>query len=165
MTLKDDNEKYVNVILTNTYTFRHIRQYIFSVQAATGKGANVIFRPEYARLTYIDGTNFVTTKRDRLYFLDTYNDCLIDSETVNYTCDVQKWHEIIGHCKFYDVLQLENIVDGMKIVNSKKNASDCSVCVLRKMTQGKIRLPRDLLLELVHTDLPGPITPFSSEGF
>ena len=71
-----------------------------------------------------------------MYFLDTYNDCQIDSDTVNYTCDVQKWHEILGHCNFDDVLQLENIVDGMKIVNSKNNSSDCSVCVFGKMTQG-----------------------------
>ena len=125
------------------------------MQAATGKGASVIFKPECARITYKDGTNFDITKRDRLYFLDTYNDCQIDSDTVNL-------------CNFDDVLQLENIVDGMKIVNSKNNSSDCSVCVLRKMTQGKSKSPRvrtTVPLELVHTDLAGPITPISSEGF
>ena len=65
MTLMDDNEKYVNVILKNTLYIPSYTQDIFSAQGATGKGASVIFKPECARLTYKDDTNFDITNRDR----------------------------------------------------------------------------------------------------
>ena len=103
-TLMDDNEKYVSVFFQkNTLYIPSYPQYIFSVQVATGRGASVIFEPASARLTYRDGTNIDIAKRDILYFLDTYTDCQIDSDTVNYTCDVQRWHEILGHWWYFTI--------------------------------------------------------------
>ena len=69
MTLMDDNEKYVNVILKNTLYIPSYPQDIFSVQASTGKGASVIFKPECARLTYKDGTNLISLNVTDCIFL------------------------------------------------------------------------------------------------
>ena len=73
----------------------------------------------------------------------------------------------MGHCNFDDILSLENVVEGMK-VSEKGKKSDCNVCMQRKMTNDRNRSPRvrsAVYLQLVHTDLAGPIDPVSSECF
>lgn len=33
-----------------------------------------------------------------------------------HTChDMQSWHEILGHCKYEDVLKLQKVVNGMQV--------------------------------------------------
>lgn len=83
--------------------------------------------------------------------------------------DIQTWHEILGHCNFGDVQKLENVVDGMSIKSKKASKSmQCEVCVQGKFTQSRNRKPdvrAKSALELVHTDLAGPIDPESREGY
>ena len=57
-----------NALFTASYP-----QDIFSVQAATERGASVTFQPDSAELTYNDGTKFVIEKHGKLYFLNTYD--------------------------------------------------------------------------------------------
>ena len=75
-----------------------------------------------------------------------------------HACNLKRWHEIMGHCNVNDVLKLEHIVDGMKITGKTK--FDCDVCTLGKLTQFRNRDPdvrASAPLELVHTDLAGPL--------
>ena len=61
-----------------------------------------------------------------------------------------------------DVLKLENLVEGMKI---SKRDFDCSTCTMGKMPEFRNRQADERaskVLELVHCDLPGLITPCSS---
>jgi transposase InsO family protein len=63
-------------------------------------------------------------------------------------------------------VKLQDVVDGMKVSDNSK--PDCNTCVLGKMTQSRNRNPdirSKAPLELVHTDLAGPIDPMSKEGF
>ena len=56
----------------------------------------------------------------------------------------------------------------MKVTGSTVKPADCNVCLLGKMTQDRSRTQRarsTVPLELVHTDLAGPIGPTSREGF
>ena len=56
------------------------------------------------------------------------------------TNPLRDWHEILGHCNYFkDVLALEGVVDGMKVVD--KREFDCDVCVMGKMTQFRNREP------------------------
>ena len=80
---------------------------------------------------------------------------------------MQQWHEILGHCNFDDILSLESVVEGMNVREGSKRR-DCGVCMLGKMTNDRNRDPHarsTVPLQLVHTDLAGPIDPVSSEGF
>jgi hypothetical protein len=73
---------------------------------------------------------------------------------------LKRWHEILGHCNFNDVLKLEGVVNGIKI--SSKADFDCQVCALEKMTQLLNRDPDNKAsapLELI------PITPIARDGF
>jgi len=90
------------------------------------------------------------------------------SDTVNCARDLLSWHKILGHCNYDDVLKLDSVVDGMKVIGGIQKPADCNICVLGKMTQGRSRTPRcrsTAPLVLVHTDLAGPSEPISCEGF
>ena len=82
---------------------------------------------------------------------------------------MNEWHQILGHCNYDDIKKLEHVVDGMKVsykISSK--ASDCSVCMLGNLTQNRNRKPDARVtapLELLHTDLVGPVDPASKDGF
>ena len=165
--LKDVNGRCVEATLTNALYVPSYPQNIFSVQAATSRGASVTFQPDHAELVNHDGTKFTVVKRGRLYFLGIC-DGAVTCDCTNYACDVSDWHEILGHCNYDDILKLERIVDGMKVTGKNEKPGDCSACLLGKMTQGRSRKPRaraTVPLELVHTDLAGSIEPVSTEGF
>jgi hypothetical protein len=71
----------------------------------------------------------------------------------------------MGHCNINDVLKLETVVDGMRIAG--KEHFKCGVCTLGKMCQYQNHLPDSRAtkpLELVHSDLAGPISPVLREG-
>ena len=105
---------------------------------------------------------------NRLFYLPIVpvnNDC--DDQCMS--ChDIQKWHEILGHCNFNDVQELVNVVDGMSIKGKAPKSMHCEVCVQGKFTQSRNRKPdvrAKSALELVHTDLAGPIDTKSREGY
>ena len=164
--IKDVDGKYVKATLTNALFIPSYPQNIFSVQAATDKGASVTFQPNSAMLMYKNKSKIKIVKRGRLYYIQTYDIDNVDS--VKYACDLKQWHEILGHCNYEDVIQLETVVEGMKIKGAKIKPDDCSVCTEGKMTNNRNRKPDNRAsepLELVHSDLSGPIDPVSTEGY
>ena len=165
--IKNSRGQYVIAELKDALYVPSFPQSIFSVQAATAKGVRVIFERDNAQLVYSDGTVFDIQKHGKLYYLDVFDDNAVISDSVNYACDLSSWHEILGHCNYDDVLKLQSVVSGMKVIGSTDRPADCNVCVLGKMTQGRSRAPRcrsTAPLSLVHTDLAGPIEPVSSNG-
>lgn len=167
--IKDTNGRCVKACLKNALYVPTFPQNIFSVQAETERGASVHFKPDNAELVYKDGTKFNIEKHGKLYFLHT---CDSDNgqmnDSINYASDLKGWHEILGHCNYDDVMNVERVVDGMKIVGKTQKPVACDVCLQGKMTNDRSKKPRvksNVPLELVHTDLAGPITPASSEGF
>ena len=77
-----------------------------------------------------------------------------------------EWHRILGHINFSDIRKLEKVVDGMNITNYDE--TDCEICTQGKMTQVRSRIPdrrAKAPLELVHSDLAGPISPEGKDGF
>ena len=166
--MMDDAGRPTKAMLKNALYIPTYPQDIFSVQAATERGSTVTFGPDSAELIAKDGTRFNVEKHGRLYYL---NVCDVDSDysdCVKYACDVKRWHEILGHCNYDDVLKLETVVDGMKISGKGCKPDNCDVCIRGKMVQDRNRKPRvraTAALQLVHTDLAGPITPISTEGF
>ena len=171
ITLVDSPGTLVKVTLRNALFIPSNPQHIISVQAATERGASVTFQPESAKLTYKDGTKFVIEKHGRLYYLNTY-DNITDSDSVNCVRSMNEWHQILGHCDNDDIEKLERVVDSMKFsdksAKSSSKPNDCNVCILAKLAQYRNRMPdasATAPLELVHTDLAGPVDPASKEGF
>ena len=134
------------------------RQNIFSVQSAINKGSAVNLTPNSAELSAPDGTKFAIKKHGKLYYLNS----TISSSGAH---TAETWHRILGHCNMNDVLKLEGVVEGMKITS--KGKPECGTCVQGKMSQYQNREPdrrATAPLQLVHSDLAGPVTPVSKEG-
>lgn len=168
ITFKNTRGRYVTGKLSNVLYVPTFPQDIFSVQAATEKGASVTFEPNSAKLVGTHGEEFDIEKHGRLYYLSVCNKEPSTKDNINYACDLKQWHEILGHCNVEDVLKLEGVVDGMKVKNRENKSYECEVCVLGKMTNDRNKNPRvrsSVPLQLVHTDLAGPIDPMSSDGF
>ena len=149
-----------SVNLEDTLYVPSYPQNIFSVRAATKKGCVATFSPKSAQLKAPNNTRFPLKDRNRLYYLNVS----ADKKCASY--DIQKWHEILGHCNVDDIGKLESVVDGMKI--SAKSQFKCETCIMGKQTQDISRTPdrrASKPLELVHTDLAGPIGPTSNDGF
>ena len=54
----------------------------------------------------------------------------VNSDSVNYACDLKCWPKIQGHCNYDDVLKLENLVDGMKVCGKVGKPDDCDVRIV-----------------------------------
>ena len=165
--IKNSNGDSVDVILKDALFVPSFPQNIFSVQAATQNGGSISFEKDKAELVTEDKTmRFPILKQGKLYYLHS-NVSNVDVDEVHLSQDLMSWHETLGHCNFDDVIKLENVVDGMTVVG-KKTKRECETCVKGKMTNEINRSPRERVstpLELVHTDLAGPITPNSHEGY
>ena len=141
-------------------------QDIFSVKAATTSGATVVFKEEKDVLIHKDGTRFNIHVHNRLYYLHTEGE---NSDKCNACHDIQTWHEILGHCNYEDVLKLQNVVEGMQIKGkTDRPDQECEVCIQGKFAQTRNRHPdrrAKAPLQMVHTDLAGPVATESIEGY
>lgn len=150
-------------------------QNIFSVQAAAENGASVCFKPNAAELIDKSGAKFDIHKHGRLYYLHLCNRISTGTSVNNYdthdivnvadidthSTDLQGWHKILGHCNFNDIMKLEGVVDGMKVIKKSEKGEECEICMEGKMTNERKKAPRarsEVPLQLVHTDIAGPIT-------
>ena len=131
--LQDNSGKIRKVTVKDALYVPTYKQDIFSVQAATQKGATVTFTPECAKMKAPDGTVFDIEKQGRLYYLNSVKGAKSVSRTVS------EWHRILGHCNMKDILKLENVVEGMRI--SSRDIKDCETCSLGKMVQYRSRKP------------------------
>lgn len=141
-------------------------QDIFSVKAATASGATVVFKQGKDALIHKDGTRFDIHVYNRLYYLHTEGE---NSDKCNACHDVQTWHEILGHCNYDDVLQMQNVVEGMQIKGKPDRPDqECEVCIQGKFAQTRNRNPDSRAkapLQMVHTDLAGPVATESRDGY
>ena len=158
--LKTSEGQKAKVYLENTLFKPTYPQNIFSVQAATKKGASLKFNEHSAELLTSDGTKFEIEQHGRLYYL--YKNSVTEkrSETL------KTWHQILGHCNVNDISKQENVVQGMKINNRER--FDCEVCTMSKQPNERNReadVRAKQPFELVHTDLSGPIDPVAKDGF
>ena len=158
--LFDINGSPHKVRLENALYVPSYKQNLFSVQAATEKGASVSFSSKSAELKASDGISFPIEKEGKLYYLNNVNVC----KNVSYS--LSEWHKIMGHCNFKDLEKLENVVNGMKILSKEKY--HCETCAVGKMFQYRNREADKCAtsrLELVHCDLTRPIDPIARDCF
>ena len=81
---------------------------------------------------------------------------------VSLSRDINYWHKILGHCNVDDIKRLPGVVKGMTISGpATKESVSCDTCIEGKFLNTKATKP----LELVHTDLCGPIDPVAKGNF
>ena len=169
VTLKDVNSRHVKTVLKDTLFIPSYPQDIFSVKAATSNGAELNFQRGNNELVHKDGTTFAIEEHGQLYYLNTVKQYDNTSDKVSVSHDVHTWDETLGHCNFEDVIKSRWVVDGMNISGSSdKSKFNCNTCIQEEFVNNRNRGPDARAtrpLEMVHTDLAGPIDPVSKEGF
>jgi hypothetical protein len=174
--LIDKSGKTVPVTLHNALWVPTYPLDIFSVQRATENGGTLNFGCKDSVLRSSNGKQFPIVQHDRLFFLPCKSIGSNDVSNLNVSHDnvdsvacaesLQDWHRRLGHCNTADVLKLQGVVNGMKI--SSKDVFSCETCVQAKQCNSKENTPRARakhVLDLVHTDLSGPITPTGKYGY
>ena len=139
---------------------------IFSVARAINRGATITFKKEDNHMVTKDGSRFDIHKSQILFYLPTV-EINVDQCKQCVCHDVQTWHEILVHCIYEDVQQLQGIVEGMEIKGGAVRPAFCEVCTQGKFTQTRNREPDSKAkkpLELLHTDLAGPMRTPSIDG-
>ena len=158
--LYDVNGSPRDLVLNNALYVPSYKQDIFSVNAAVEEGGSISLDKQNKRFKSSDGATFNIEQVGRLYYLNSI------SSSKNNASTLLEWHRILGHCNFSDIKKLESVVDGMKITSHEEK--ECKTCTAGKMSQTRNRNPDTRAkapLELVHTDLAGPITPVGKDGF
>ena len=171
VTMRDETGRPVKTTMKRVLYIPSYPHDIFSVKAATKGGAEVTLRQGDSMMTK-NGTTFRITECDRLYYLETVD--IVEQEQeptdqVNLSLDIYQWHKILGHCNFEDICKLENVVQGMTIKGQvDKTKLQCRTCVEGKFVNNRNRAPDTRAtqpLELVHTDLAGPMNITARENF
>ncbi|CAB3997356.1 Retrovirus-related Pol poly from transposon TNT 1-94 [Paramuricea clavata] len=158
-------------------TFKPSKHYINWLMAhepaTTSNGAELRFAQDTGELTLEDGTIVEIEEHGRLYYLTSIdsheNDSVSEVDKVNFSYDINTWHEILGHCNFEDIIKLQGVVKGMKFSGKIESSKlGCNTCVGGKFVNSRSRIPdarSQKSLEKVHVDLAGPVSPVSREGF
>ena len=77
------------------------------------------------------------------------------------------WHKRLGHLSYESIKQLEVQVDGIKNNMKMSLAEKCQICIEAKQTQQPHKQQRKRAkrpLELIRSDLFGPVNPASHDG-
>ena len=166
--LHDSHGESYPVNMTDSLFIPSFEQPIMSVWKAVNSGNSVHFTPQGSYVQNSQGKVFDIVEKNKLYYLPrssiTNVNAVKNESKASY--DLRTWHNIMGHLNLEHLKQLESSVKGMHIKD--KTNFDCSTCTLSKMTQfrNKSLNPKATkILEVVHTDIVGPITPASKDGF
>ena len=157
--LTDISGKKCPIILEEALFIPSYKQDILSVSKLTKNGIKVYFGPDLAFIETQNGTKFKIEQKGKLYYVNNIRSVGPKERTL------QEWHNVMGHLNKCDCINLEGSVEGMKI--SSKSDFKCSTCIQGKMVEYRNHSADEKVskpLELVHSDLAGPITPCSKEG-
>ncbi|KAH0809704.1 hypothetical protein GEV33_013085 [Tenebrio molitor] len=160
-------EENLTVRLDETLCVPDLRSNLLSVAKMTEHGFEVIFRRNEAIVTNPDtGENVIVARRDKdMYYIDELSE---KSRVSQISMSLQEWHERFGHLNEKD---LKNIIRKQKVDGIDIKADEalpvCETCVKGKQTRKPFTRSVSQsteLLELVHTDVCGPMRVNSLAG-
>jgi hypothetical protein len=160
-------EENLTVRLDETLYVPDLRSNLLSVAKMTEHGFEVIFRRNEAIVTNPDtGENVIVARRDKdMYYIDELSE---ESRVSQISMSLQEWHERFSHLNEKD---LKNIIRKQKVdgidIKTDEALPVCETCVKGKQTRKPFTRSVSQsteLLELVHTDVCGPMRVNSLAG-
>lgn len=156
-------------VLADVYDISDLKSNIIGLGQATESGCEVRMRDNYLTLHDRDGNLLTRANRskNRLYkvIMEVENSRYLQLATLS---ESTRWHARLGH------VGLENMKSMLKrelVIGLPSNSVEketCSSCMLGKQTRhvfpGATSYRATQILELVHGDLCGPITPSTAAG-
>jgi hypothetical protein len=165
--IKVSNENNLrSVNLNNVMYVPDLRSNLLSVGKITDKGSTVIFENNKVYILDKDGKEImIGQKRNHLYYvreiLDKKGETAAASMNISRT-KIQEWHEKFGHINEQQLKELarSNEVYGLNI-GCNEHLINCSICLKAKQTRKSFSRneshKKETLLELIHTDICGPM--------
>lgn len=159
----------VNVNLSDVYHVTDLRMNLLSVAKIVDQGNKVIFKKEEAVvIDECDGrVKLIAKRRNGLFYVDEeFENC--NNTYVENSQEFEKLHKKFGHLNEMDLKRLmsNEQVKGINVRGSCKMKT-CEICMKGKFT----RLPfkkennrKSEILEIIHTDICGPIKVKSNGG-
>lgn len=154
-----------NCSIKNVYFVPNVSKNLLSVCKLEEAGYSVIF--ENDRVFIKDKNNILATgyKSNSLYFLETFVSDKFESCNLADNDELFLWHCRYGHLGVDSLKKVVNMVDGVNIKTN--NGILCESCMYGKMCRtpfNKKCQRASKPLELVHTDVCGPISPSTWDG-
>ncbi|KAI5734745.1 hypothetical protein M8J77_010064 [Diaphorina citri] len=148
--------------LKNVFFVPTGRRNLLSVKKITEHGNVVTFTKGEARI-YNNKKKLIGVGKETNLF-----ELTIHVEPKNYESNVaidELWHKRFGHISYHGLNQIKrkSLVNGMDISNDVDTSKSCEACIQGKMNRlpfGSRRRAKDVL-EIIHSDVCGPITPVS----
>lgn len=150
--------------LTDVYFIPELKSNIISLGQATESGCDVRMREDYLTLHDKDGNLITKAKRSKNRLYKVIMEC-VESECLQIRSldDATTWHARLGHIgsESLKTMVKKELVIGLPKISVDKET--CASCLLGK--QARRPFPKatayraENVLELVHGDLCGPITP------
>lgn len=162
------NDKRIKCTVQNVFYIPDLRKNLLSVKKLEVSNIKVLF--EKGQVKLIDSKNEIlgVGKRDNLYeisFEFSSSECL---NVENYESKYIKWHKRYAHIGFGGLKEIirSNMVKGIDKNLKIHDVNFCEPCVKGKMTRIPFgtRTKSTRILEIVHSDLCGPITPVAIDG-
>lgn len=162
------NGKMFKVTLTNVQYVPEISDNLFSMGVADEKG--IVFNVQNGKVNLLLDNEIIVTGQKEEANLYRLNFKITEKHAKFSRAErtLEDWHRALGHPDVAQVKKLSNCVSGFKIVEKTKERNDCGECQRGKghrCTHPVSGRPRATeVLERVHTDLVGPISPSSIGG-
>jgi hypothetical protein len=157
--------KVYNIYISKVLIVPGLEINLLSVRKLEMQGLAVVFKQGCGRILKGDKIIGVAQCKNKLYELKLQEN--VEVANLSKTDGSGKlWHHRLGHIGNSKLQKLSQIVDGVTISAKNAETSPCDVCVGGKQTklQHKEKRPRtNRPLELVHSDLLGPVTPESHD--
>ena len=161
---KDDTE--TELQLNNVIYAPNMHSNLFSLAAAYDRGFETRITPGYGLRIFHEETIVANSVRvtGGLFRLKTPTDAFAYAAQVTETTreiDINTWHRRMGHLGEENVKKLARMVDGMAI-KARTEVGVCEACLEGKQHRQPSHQPATRAtepLELIHSDLCGPIDP------
>jgi transposase InsO family protein len=165
------NKQTRNVDVHDTLLVPELKTNLLSVAKLCDRGYTVIFKNKCAIIKNVKSNlELIADRKNNLYYLrgsdsDINQSAKHASESFDSSkkklADLEKWHSRMGHLNVKDLMQSSG-KGNIRGLNLKKSSGDfnCEVCALNKLTRAPFPKHSERitgLLEIVHSDLCGPI--------
>lgn len=163
---KNDSGGITNITMTDVLYVPDLACNLFSINKITEKGMYAVMKGNSVDIRKGEEILAVGRKKGKLFILNLeyHNECI--SYIAPTTNNNDLWHKRLGHMSKGNMLKLSQMVDGFDF-KEKPTQEVCEICVQSKQSKlphksERIRAQRPL--QLIHSDICGPMNPESFDG-
>lgn len=170
-----------NCDLKTVYFVPELSRNLLSVSEVTNKDASVIFNKHEVKVIDSDMSvpeNKIILKGSRtqsgLYVINFPVEGYVKENNVNVLSAVVEqnlinWHRKMGHMSLTKLKQLPHLCNGIKLKSLKHDLNIvCTICTQAKQVKlphNTVRQKATRVLQIIHTDVGGQITPPTHDGY